>query len=268
MLESRIYKHSEENFLGPISKKEGKMKKSDFFRRLSVTTVVFVALTGFLTGAVQLQLGMHMNVGMPSGQFKKNINKNLFGPGFIFYFGVKPIKIPIAVGAKINFIQYGSESREESMFVPEFGDVSFDVVHNYQMLIGLLYLRFEPLAHGFLQPYAEISAGIDSLSADISIPATSTGSDGGSAYLVSKASKGNTVFAYGGECGILFALDRRHSPSRIKNMIEVGIRYATSRNAEYLHKGSILIHEGKAEYNTSLSPIKIFTFHIGYSMRF
>jgi hypothetical protein len=267
MFEFRINKYSEENHLSLISKKEGKMKRSDFFRHFSVATAIFVALTCFLAGAVQLQLGMHMNIGMPSGQFKKNINNNLFGPGFVFYFGVKPTKLPLAVGAKINLIQYGSDCREESMFVPEFGDVHYKVVHSYGMFIGLLYLRFEPLSRGFLQPYAEISAGIDSLATDISIPATSKDSDDGSANLISKNSKSDTVFAYGGECGILINLNRRHTKSKIIDMIEVGVRYSTSRNAEYLHKGSIIIREGKAEYNASFSPVKIFTFHIGYSVR-
>jgi len=239
--------------------------------------VVFLLTIGFLfctlspLQAIDIQWGMFMNLGIPTGPFQKNIGKNLYGPGFIMVLSIRPASLPLFLGGRILWNTYGQDSRQESVFVPEFGDVDFKVNHSYDLIRAEIFIRWQAFPNNVLQPYLELSAGFVNPSGQVSIPANYGDSEGDDT-LDSRLLISDTQFSYGGGAGLLIRLAKETAKNQkhvTSHFLELGVDYCSSASSlDYMRKGSVVITDGTVEKIIHRSRITMFTAFLGYSVRF
>ena len=206
-------------------------------------------------GLRRFRLDPGFAVGVPVGAFGDNVGPS-FGGAIDFSVGLG--QTPVSVGAALDYLRYGTETRHIALFpaVPEvFSDV--DTTNNIFRAHALV--RVQPRT-GRVRPYAEGLMGFGyaytSTSAKLGIDAgASTTHLGDFAPSV----------GVGGGFTVLLA----SSPGREAGVsLSVGLRYLTGGDVNYLTKGAIHRDEYGATFEPARSPMSMVSTQIGMAFEF
>ncbi len=204
-------------------------------------------------------------IGVPSGEFKDQLDKNGYGAsGRIAW---RPQGSPILLGVEGGFMVLGHESRREP-FSTTIPDVTVEVVTDNNLVQGDFLLRLQP-SGGAVRPYADGLIGFNYLFTKTAIKNASNDEE-----VASSTNFDDTTINYGGGGGLMFVVytgKKAETPGKsdVKNvMIDVGVRYMAGGEARYLKKGSIRREEGRVRYRVSESKTDLVTIRIGAAVEF
>ncbi len=225
--------------------------------------IILTSLAGSLIAPVHAedaQGGVDFLVGVPQGEFKRNINKTGFGiSGNI---GWAPEQSPVMFGIEIGYMVYGSESRLEP-FSTTIPDVTVEVNTHNNLVPGHVIARIQPNAGAF-RPYLQGMVGLNYL-----FTSTSIKNRGGGEEVASDVNQSDVTFSYGGGGGLMVNVYTGEENGPIQNvLIHLGARYIKGGNAKYLKEGSIRREAGRVIYDTLESTTDLLTFLIGASIHF
>ena len=233
-----------------------------------VTLLMLVLLFGGWTtdarAQVEFQGGLNFTTGFPQGEFNENINTEGFGgSGYFLY------KFPVnsfSAGIAINYLVYGSETREEPLG-PSIPDVRVDVTTTNDILYTHLLFRVQPPA-GILRPYLDGLLGLGHFTTDTKVE--DQNGDGEDDEIASTNHKRDTALNYGFGGGIMIRLyDGRKNFSGLDAVnLDLGFRYLKGGEAQYLKEGSIDINNGNVNYQVLRSETDIITAHLGVTIDF
>jgi hypothetical protein len=236
------------------------------------------------------RLGGSFDLGYPQEQFRDNVDNTGVGAGVFLSIGFPDV--PMSVGASLDFMEYGSESRQApwSTTIP---DVFVDVNTSNNLLAGHLFLRLQP-PHGFFQPYLEGLIGFHYLWTSTSVH--DQGGDG--EEIASTKHISDLVLSYGATAGVMFRVWSPSKDSEPPTKLEVpehpyggaevdtmgvpvvsgsnvslesvgiflDVRYLRGGEADYLREGSIQVQDGRVEYDVRRSRTDIVVVRIGISL--
>ncbi len=228
------------------------------------------------------RFGGSFDLGFPQDKFRDNVDNTGIGGGLFLTIGLPDM--PLAVGASIDFLRYGSETREApwSQTIP---DVFLDVKTTHDLLAGHLSFRVQP-AIGFFEPYMEALIGFHYLWTKTSV----SDQDSDSEEIASTTHISSLAFSYGVGAGVMFRvydvprdygaegaerdpLEDIESVGTEKegeiDLRSVGIfldlRYLRGGEADYLTEGAIHVEDGKVRYDIRHSRTDIIIMRIGIS---
>ncbi len=240
------------------------MKSLRIIGIISITCCLFVPVA---QPQSLYQFGGNLTIGLPQGEFGDNVdNVGIGGTGF---FAFNFPQSPLAVGASIGFMIYGSETRQEPWILP----VYVDVTTTNSILMGHFFLRLQP-PRGRILPYFDGLAGFNYLWTDTSIKDED---EPGGEEIASSRQLSDVTFSYGVGGGLMFrvyqAPERKGIGRQLASVyIDLGLRYLKGGEAEYLREGDIEIvpREGDDEviYHINKSTTDILTIHLGASFAF
>ena len=192
-------------------------------------------------------------VGLPVGAFGDNTGASFGGA---LDFGVGLGRTPVSVGAAIDYLRYGTETRHLALF-PALPEVVSDVdTINYVFRTHAL-VRVQPRT-GRVRPYAEGLLGFSyantSTSADL-------GDDAG-ASTTHLADYAPSV-GFGGGVSIRLVQGAQAGLS-----LGLGLRYLTGGNVDYLTKGAIRRDADGVSFEPKRSPLSMLSTQIGIAVDF
>ena len=249
---------------------EGRMKEKRWPHNCSVLLgFLLFGSAGFLAAA-QWQAGMTFGAAAPQGAYKGNIGKRFLAPGFGLSLTVQLGRLPLYAGIDAEAMSYRRDTRQDYVFVPEFGDISLCIDHDNQLVQGDLFLRLQTAGRRPVRLYADLIAGLSHSYSTSSIPAAYD-TDEDTAILAYDKSHQDTVFRWGIGAGLLWQLGRSEMADGrriLRHGLEMGLRYTRTREALYLGKDSILIVDGLAEYRSYQSAVSLLSLRLGYVLGF
>ncbi len=114
---------------------------------------ISLTLLCFIPGlyAQNFQAGVNFLLGLPKGEFKENVEDLGFGIGGMFAF--RPGNSPVMIGVDVEYMIYGSETRQEpfSLTIP---DVTVEVETRNNILLTHALLRLQGNS-GTFRPYLD-----------------------------------------------------------------------------------------------------------------
>ena len=194
-------------------------------------------------------------VGVPVGAFG---DKTAASFGGALDFGVGLGRTPISVGAAIDYLRYGTETRHIALF-PALPEVVSDVDTTNNVFHAHALVRVQPRT-GRVRPYAEGLLGFSH--ADTSTSVDLGGDDGGGASTTHLADYAPSV-GFGGGVTVLLVSGRDAGLS-----LDLGLRYLTGGNVNYLTKGAIQRDEHGATFEPERSPLSMLRAQIGIAVEF
>jgi hypothetical protein len=163
------------------------------------------------------------------------------------------------MGIDLGVFDYGTDRRYEYLYnAPEF---QFEVDHDYNLLQGLLFLRYQPVKDGRIRPYIDALAGVNYLWTDTSL------NDTGDEEITLAVNYDDFAFSYGLGGGVQVKLGRKRTRG-MEFFIDFRVRYLIGGKAEYLAEGSILVENQELAYLVYESRSDLFTMQIGFGLNF
>lgn len=219
--------------------------------------IIVIALLFPASGWAQMSdFDINVLLGSPQGDFRDNLDKTAVGiNGGIAY----PIAAPFYIGAEIGIMIYGRDERTEN-FNPNIPEVRVDVVTDYDIFTGHIFLRFEGQAD-VIRPYVDGLIGLNYLFTKTTIE------DRGDNYddIASDTNFEDTALSYGFGPGIKFRLSNSENRQILLNF---KTRYLFGAEAAYLQPGSIEVNNGTLTFDESESKTDLLTIHLGVSIKF
>lgn len=220
----------------------------------------------FAQGQPSFQGGVSLALGMPQGDFDKNIDNESFGlNGNI---GINFNQSPFTLGMELSYLIYGDETRTVpfSLTIP---DVTVDVETSNNILLGHLLFRVQK-PNGKIRPYADGLFGFNYLFTETTVE-NRNGTFGDD--VAASTNFDDFALSYGGGGGIMFQVhqsDRTDKPNaRDKRVfIDVRARYLLGSEAEYLKQGAIDRKDGKITVNPTKSRTNLFSVNLGVVFTF
>ena len=220
--------------------------------------------------------------GIPVGDFGDRVGKS---PGVGVDFTSRIGRTPIAVGAELGYLQYGKETRRLS-FVPAVPEVLTDVNTTNHLLQTHALLRVEPQA-GRVRPYVEGLLEFRYVFTRASFTNPEEGSHAREGRrlkrTVSPLGLGR-LFGPGvglGRPGLGSTLLGDLAPSAgagggatvelvsgrgARLNLDLGLRYFTGGDVEYLIEGAIDRHEGGVALEPTRSAVDLISLHVGLAV--
>ncbi|MFC1800312.1 hypothetical protein ACFL2Z_05360 [Candidatus Eisenbacteria bacterium] len=238
--------------------------------RVCIISSALVLLASAAGSAPLIRLGASFDLGYPQDEFRDNVDNTGIGGGLFVLVGSSGF--PAAIGASVDFMQYGSEEREApwSATIP---DVFVDVSTTNDLVAGHLFVRLQP-STGFFQPYLEGLLGFEYLWTSTSVSDQGVGGE----EIASTKHISDLAFSYGGGAGLLFRVwkpsEEMVSDAAVQDeddveMKSVGVfldaRFMRGSEADYLKEGSITVENGKVEYDVRRSRTDLLVFRLGVS---
>ncbi len=235
-----------------------------FIKIISFFVIFILFSSSFVQAQTPFQAGLNFMMTFPQNTFADNVdNIGLGGSGmFAYHFP----ESPFAIGAKIGFSIYGSETREEP-FSTTIPDVKVDVTTTNSILMGHLLFRVQP-GHSTFRPYLDGLIGFNYLSTETKIEdkhdwdlddnvASSTNQDDG-------------AFSYGGGAGLMIQVysGTTDNDKDFTLSLDLGLTYLVGGEAEYLKEGSIRREDGKVSYQVEKSKTDVVNAYIGVVFSF
>ena len=190
--------------------------------------------------------------GVPVGAFGDNVGASFGGA---LDFSVRLGDTPVSVGAAIEYLRYGTETRQVALFtgVPE---VLSDVNTSNNVFWTHALVRVQPRT-GRVRPYADGLLGFGGAY-------TSTGVDVGydtesTTHLRDFAPS----FGVGGGVTVLLV-----SEPNVVVSLSLGLRYLATGDLDYLTKGAIRRDESGATFEPVRSPVNVVSPQIGVAFEF
>jgi hypothetical protein len=228
-----------------------------------------IFLTGFLclslhpAFAQNVQGGINFLVGVPRGEFKRNVDKTGFGVAGTV--GWAPAETPVMLGLELGFMVYGSETRRQP-FSTTIPNVFVDVNTSNNFLLAHLIVRGQP-NQGTVRPYIQGMVGMNYLFTRTKIENSGNGGD----EIASSDDLSDNAFSYGGGGGLTFLVwteDEEEGNGLREVLIDVGARYVLGKEARYLKEGSIAYRDGRVVYDVSKSKTDLLELQVGAAFRF
>ena len=233
-----------------------------YIKKMTKPLIVTLIALGFIFSshigyARHFHGSMAFSMGFPQGEFKDNIDRIALGLDLTF--GVDLGKSPFMMGIDLGVLNYGSDRRYEYLYnLPEF---QFQVEHDYNILQGLVFLRFQPVKNGRVRPYIDALAGFNYLWTDTSLD------DDGDEEIRLAVNYDDFAFSYGLGGGLLVKLGKKRARG-IEFFVDLRARYILGGKAEYLTKGSILVEDQEVTYLVYESRSDLLTLQIGFGLNF
>ena len=231
-------------------------------RAVCVCVIVAAVITLLPSPPAMCQVGVggHFTVALPKGEFDEKVENNGYGfTGQALFFMPSS---PVAIGASLGGLIYGSESREEpfSMTIP---DVTVDVETRNYILTGHAVLRLQPPSGPF-RPYVDGVIGFHYLFTQTSIKSQAEN-------VASDTNWDDGVLSYGGGGGIMFEIlagGAKRGSKPFKVYADIGARYLKGGEAQYLKEGSIRREDGRVLYDVEESKTDLLAIYVGVSVIF
>ena len=226
---------------------------------------LFLTLSGLMllaaiASAQSWQGGVDFLVGVPQGEFKKNVDKTGFGiTGNV---GYAPEGSPFMLGFEAGFMNYGSAERREA-FSTTIPDVFVNVSTTNNFVIGHALLRLQPNT-GIFRPYLQGMIGFNYLFTETKIENINVPGQ----EVASSNNLSDGAFSYGGGAGVMFLVYSPENEGITDVFVDVGARYVFGGEAEYLKEGSVRNVNGRVAYDILKSKTDLLVFQIGASVRF
>ena len=211
------------------------------------------ALAADVLGLRRFRLDPGFAAGVPVGAFGDNAGA---GYGGSIDLGVGIGRTPVFVGAAFDYLRYGTETRRIALF-PALPDVLSDVDTTNNIFRAHALVRVQPRT-GRIRPYAEGLLGF-------SYAYTGTGVDLGGDADTSTTHLGDYAPSVGGGGGVTILL---FSGRDARLSLNLGLRYLTGSDADYLTKGAIRRDETGATFEPSRSPLSMVSTQIGMAFEF
>jgi hypothetical protein len=230
---------------------------------VSIIIIVFILASSFNpVSAVDFDTGIQFRTAFPQGEFNRHVKNNGFGLGG--HAGVMIPNSPVMIGADLGFMIYGYESRNEP-FSSTIPDVTVDVETSNNIFTGHLFLRLQP-PQNTIRPYFDALFGFNYFFTQTSIK----DEDGSGEDIASTTNLDDFALSYGVGGGIQIRV--YHDPYETKELssvfIDIGVRYLTGGEAEYLKKGSIEIVDQKVMKDIITSRTDLLHFQLGVGFAF
>jgi len=206
------------------------------------------------------QGGLDFLVGVPQGEFKKNVDKA--GVGLAGNIGYAPEGTPVMLGLEFGFMNYGSADRREP-FSTTIPDVFVNVSTTNNFVSGHVLLRLQPNT-GVFRPYLQGMVGYNYLYTETKVENINVPGQ----EVASSNNLSDGAFSYGGGAGLMFRVYQSDDGNISDVFVDIGARYAFGGEAEYLKEGSIRSANGKVQYDILKSKTDILILQIGASVRF
>ena len=191
--------------------------------------------------------------GIPVGDFGDRVGTS---PGVGFEFTSRVGRIPISVGAEFGYVMYGTATRRLQL-TPGVPEVLTDVNTTNNLLQTHALVRVQPRA-GRVRPYVEGLLGFRHVFTSTSFRNPDEGTSGSTQLSDSAPS-------VGGGGGVTIGLvSGRH----VGLHLDIGLRYLTGGDAEYLTKGGITRDETGVTLNPTRSAINLVSLQFGVAIDF
>lgn len=191
--------------------------------------------------------------GVPVGDFGDRVGTS---PGLGLDFTGRIGRTPVAVGAELGYLQYGKETRRLSL-TPAVPEVLTDVNTTNHFLQTHALVRVQPQT-GRVRPYVEGLVGFRYVFTRTSFRNADEGRSGSTLL-------GDLAPSAGAGGGVAVGLV---SGSEATLNLDIGLRYFTGGDVEYLTKGAVVRHEDAVTLETTRSPIDLVSLHIGMAVDF
>ena len=207
-----------------------------------------------MPGLARFQISPKFLTGVPIGGFGNKIGTT---PGAAIDFTARLGQTPVFVGAALEYLRYGSESRRIALFpaVPEvFSDV--DTTNNLFRTHALV--RLQP-STGRVRPYAEGLLGFSYVYTRTAVDLGDEGDGAGTTHL------GDFAPSFGAGGGVTIGLVSGH---QARVALDIGLRYLTGGEVDYLTRGDLQRNENGVTFEPTRSPATLIAAQIGITVDF
>jgi len=215
----------------------------------------------------RFQAGFHFITGFPQDEFKENVKNTGFGGGGEFYYHIP--NSPILIGAGLNFLIYGTQSRREALS-PNIPEVTVEIQTSNNIFSGDLIFRAQPptgYINGLLNPYVEGLVGFNYLWTETGVKDEDEWEYEEDVF--SSKNYDDTALNYGFGAGVMFKIATGGDDDDFEKIyVDLGVRYIFGENAKYLKKGGIIREDGKVTYNPSESTTDLLIPKLGVIFTF
>ena len=211
--------------------------------------------------AQDFQAGVNFLFGQPKGEFKENVEDLGFGIGGMFAF--RPGNSPVMIGVDVEYMLYGSETRQEP-FSHTIPDVTVEVETRNNILLthGLLRLQGKS---GIFRPYLDGLIGMHYFFTETKV----RDGDDFAEPIASTTNQQDIAFSYGTGGGVMFLVHQKQEGSKLTEvLIDFRVRHSFGGEATYLKKGSITRENGTAIIDPLRSRTDLLTYQFGVVFSF
>ncbi len=211
--------------------------------------------------AQNFQAGVNFLFGQPKGEFKENVEDLGFGIGGMFAF--RPGNSPVMIGVDVEYMLYGSETRQEP-FSHTIPDVTVEVETRNNILLthGLLRLQGKS---GIFRPYLDGLIGMHYFFTETKV----RDEDDFAEPIASTTNQQDIAFSYGTGGGVMFLVHQKQEGSKLTEvLIDFRVRHSFGGEATYLKKGSITRENGTAIIDPLRSRTDLLTYQFGVVFSF
>ena len=225
---------------------------------------ISLTLLCFIPGlcAQDFQAGLNFLLGQPQGEFKENVEDLGFGIGGMFAF--RPGNSPVMIGLDVEYMLYGSETRQEP-FSHTIPDVTVEVATRNNILLTHALLRLQGKS-GIFRPYLDGLIGMHYFFTETQVRDEDNFVE---EPIASTINQSDIAFSYGGGAGAMFLVHQKREGSRLTEvLIDFRVRYLLGGVATYLKKGSITRQNGTAIIDPLRSRTDLLTYQFGVVFNF
>ena len=226
---------------------------------------ISLTLLCFIPGlcAQDFQAGINFLLGQPKGEFKENVEDLGFGIGGMFAF--RPGNSPVMIGLDVEYMLYGSETRQEP-FSHTIPDVTVEVETRNNILLTHALLRLQGNS-GTFRPYLD---GLIDMHYFFTETKVRDEDDFVEEPIASSTNQEDIAFSYGAGGGVMLLVhQKREEGSKLKEvLIDFRVRYSFGGEATYLKRGSITRENGTAIIDPLRSRTDLLTYQLGVVFSF
>ncbi len=225
---------------------------------------VILSLVSFGFTHESFQISAKFSLGFPQNEFKENVNQIGFSGAGHFLYNFP--NSPVFMGISLDFLVYGSETREEpfNILVP---DVLVDVTTSNNIFLCHYLFRIQP-PKGRLRPYLDGLIGLNYLYTNTRVLSQKFTDDN---PIARTNIYSDLVFSYGAGGGLMIEVFSKEKEKRggfFVMYIDLSARYIKGGRAEYLKKASIHLENNQVLYDVSTSTTDLIAGYIGVSFSF
>ncbi len=203
---------------------------------------------------LRFQFSPKFLVGVPIGPFGKKVGAT---PGAAVDFTARVGQTPVSVGATIDYLRYGTETRRIALF-PAVPEVFSDVGTTNNFIRTHALVRVQPPA-GRVRPYAEGLLGFSHVYTRTSVDLGNEGGGAATTHL------GDFAPSFGAGGGVTIGLV---SGSEARLGLDIGLRYLTGGEVDYLTRGELQRDETGVTFEPTRSLATLFGVQIGITVDF
>lgn len=223
---------------------------------------LFLSVGASSAQSFEFDTGIQFRTGFPQGEFSRNVKNTGLGLGG--FFGLQVPDSPVMFGADLGFMIYGLETRKEP-FSSTIPDVTVDVETSNNIATGHLFLRLQSPERS-IRPYFDALFGFNYL-----FTRTSIKDEWDESRDIASSTNFDDItlsYGFGGGLQIRVFNDPFKENKLSSVFIDLGVRYMTGGEGEYLKKGSIEIVNQDVMMDVIKSKTDLLSFQMGVALAF